>query len=273
MDKTIIHHTHYKAGSQWISEVLRLATLGSVNFFRLDPNSLLNQTIQANSLYAPVYLDKNLFHIWTGQRDLEEFSGEEYFVYKNRRRINFEVCKKNKAILQEKNFDLLRFFVVRDLRDSTISAYFSVKYSHVEDPHVDTGRKILQQMSEEEGINHTITVIVREYARIQRTWMNDPGIKVFRYEDFIKNEMESFRVVIDHCKIQIADARLSEIIQRNSFENLTGRKPGDENLNEHLRSGTQGNWKKYFSPNNIKLFKELYGATLIQTGYEKDLNW
>lgn len=40
-----------------------------------------------------------------------------------------------------------------------------------------------------------------------------------------------------------------------------------------FRKGTIGQWKEYFTPEHIALYKERYGKTLIKMGYEQDLNW
>ena len=40
-----------------------------------------------------------------------------------------------------------------------------------------------------------------------------------------------------------------------------------------FRTGTTGNWKKYFSEEDKTLFKQLLGDVLIELGYEKDYNW
>jgi len=40
-----------------------------------------------------------------------------------------------------------------------------------------------------------------------------------------------------------------------------------------FRSGQIGEWRKYFTPERKKMFKELSGQLLIELGYENDLDW
>jgi sulfotransferase 6B1 len=40
-----------------------------------------------------------------------------------------------------------------------------------------------------------------------------------------------------------------------------------------FRSGKTGEWKKHFTDEHKKIFKEVAGDLLIKLGYEKDNNW
>jgi len=40
-----------------------------------------------------------------------------------------------------------------------------------------------------------------------------------------------------------------------------------------FRSGKTGEWKKHFTPEHKKLFKDVAGDLLIKLGYEKDKGW
>lgn len=40
-----------------------------------------------------------------------------------------------------------------------------------------------------------------------------------------------------------------------------------------FRKGIIGDWKNYFTPEHIQLYKERYGNILIELGYETDMNW
>jgi hypothetical protein len=50
-----------------------------------------------------------------------------------------------------------------------------------------------------------------------------------------------------HCDIPAPDAVIRRVLNRLSFENLSGgRKPGDEDTSHKYRSGKPGDWRKYF---------------------------
>jgi hypothetical protein len=41
----------------------------------------------------------------------------------------------------------------------------------------------------------------------------------------------------------------------------------------HRRKGIVGDWRNYFTEELKVQFKALYGNVLIETGYEKNLDW
>ncbi len=63
------------------------------------------------------------------------------------------------------------------------------------------------------------------------------------------------------------------MVKYNTFEVVTGRKQGEEDITAHQRKGIVGDWKNYFSDRVKDEFKKRFGDVLIQTGYEQDLNW
>ena len=64
------------------------------------------------------------------------------------------------------------------------------------------------------------------------------------------------------------------ILYRNSFKVLAGgRSPGQTNEKSHYRKGVAGDWRNYFGPKHIDVFKERFGDLLIQLGYETDTSW
>ena len=52
-----------------------------------------------------------------------------------------------------------------------------------------------------------------------------------------------------------------------------GRKPGQEDVNSHYRKGIAGDWKNQFSPGIKAIFKDRFGEALKICGYEKDSDW
>ena len=58
-----------------------------------------------------------------------------------------------------------------------------------------------------------------------------------------------------------------------SFQNLSGRTPGNDNPSSPQRKGIVGDWKNHFSESNKERFKAKFGHLLIEFGYEKNMNW
>ena len=93
---TVFHITHFKAGSQWVAEILKACVpdrfvqpRAFVVHFRREP-------IRAGAVYPTVYVVKSIFD----------------------------------SVMSTNQHPHHKFFVIRDLRDTIISLYFSLKVSH-----------------------------------------------------------------------------------------------------------------------------------------------
>ncbi|MBL9031049.1 MAG: sulfotransferase domain-containing protein [Phycisphaerae bacterium] len=234
----VFHITHWKAGSQWVQKVMQRVAPARYVEQRADHSHVLKEAIRPDGVYSPVYM----------------------------RRAAFEGAVK----VPHK-----RFVVIRDLRDSLVSWYFSLKGSHGTETNgvVRDVRTDLSKMEEGEGLRYLIRERLADMAGVQRDWLR-PGELVLRYEDMIADEFGAFRRVCDHCEIAIGDAELRQIVEACTFERLTGgRKRGEESRGAHYRKGVAGDWREHFDETTKAAFKERFGALLVSTGYERDDSW
>lgn len=242
---TIFHFTHWKAGSQWVRAVLASACPDRV----VDPlprnAHLLERPLVPGAIYSPLYM----------------------------RRETFAECAASRAEPQA------RFVVIRDLRDALVSWYFSLKISHQDIPgtRISGLRDALLSRSVEDGLIYLITGDgdfpgLARHAEIQTSWI-DSGDVLVRYEDLLSSQHEQFARILRHCGISIESARLNEIVRRHSFEAVSGRPRGEEDIAAHHRKGVPGDWRNHFTPRVARDFKARYGPTLVKTGYESDLSW
>lgn len=109
-------------------------------------------------------------------------------------------------------------------------------------------------------------------ATIQSSWLGS-DILIIKYEELISDEYKIFDKIIRYCQIDIDRQLLHDVIRANSFKSLTGRKPGEEDINSHLRKGIAGDWHNHFSKRIKDEFKQRFGHILIQAGYEENFNW
>lgn len=271
---TVFHITHWKAGSQWVAEILKLSAPKRFIPWRIaDPKAMRGygmpsfymEPVKRGKIYGTVYLNRERFDkvvsglFWRSQ--------EWYFFYPRRLLFNWWNYGVRKSPFR-------CFVVIRDLRDTLISLYFSTKKSH--ELIVDRLARIRQRLdssSEEDGLIYLLDKVLTESAVIQASWIDAPDVLLLRYEDILSNEYAFFEQLIEYCQIKISRDRLHDIIQHNIFETVTGRKRGHEDINAHLRKGVAGDWRNYFTDKVKTEFKRHYGKLLIDTGYEKDLNW
>jgi lipopolysaccharide transport system ATP-binding protein len=236
---TIFHITHWKAGSQWILKILKQCAPERIVEPQVGEVQFLNWPIHSGRIYPTLYITKR------------QFDG----VYLPT--------------------DWRRFVMIRDLRDTLISAYFSIKNSHpILDSLNTVWRQRLNSLTLEEGLIYLIDEWLPGCERIQRTWV-ESGEPIIRYEDLLERDVEILeRVLLDECQLPIDRAHFRKIVLANRFERLTkGRPRGQENTTAHERKGIAGDWENYFTDPVKRIFKERYGELLIGTGYETDMGW
>jgi hypothetical protein len=235
---TVFHVTHYKAGSQWVHRILHNLAEPWIVPPQVDGAQFLTRPIRASGVYPTLYLTREQF--------------ESVPTPANAR----------------------RFVVIRDLRDTLVSAYFSLKLSHDPlFPEMSECRAMLNALTPEIALLRMIRGWCRPVAAIQRSWLGGPD-ELLKYEELLVRDTEVFeRVLLGHCHLPVTRERLRAVVAANRFEARAGRKPGDEDPASHERKGIAGDWRNHFTDRVAKLFKERYGDLLVATGYEKDDRW
>src|SRR5215207_2134394 len=257
---TIFHITHWKAGSQWVAEILKQSAPERFIPWKIaDPSAMRGygmpsfyvEPVRCGNIYGTVYLTRDRFQevvyglFWRS---------EDWTFFYPRRLMgnwwNFGVRKKPAR----------SFVVIRDLRDTLISLYFSTKKSH--DMVVDRLVRLRDKMnteSEENGLLYLMHKVLPVSGRIQASWIGAPDALVLRYEDILDHEFAFFEQLVDFCQINVSRERLQDIVRYNVFEAAAGRKRGVEDPNAHLRKGVAGDWRNYFT-DRVKIeFKKQYG--------------
>jgi lipopolysaccharide transport system ATP-binding protein len=230
---------------------------GIFNFYK--------EPVKLGKIYGTVYLNHNQFQ----KTVFDPFSQNKSADYFSWRRAIF-----NWWNFRVNHNPYRSFVVIRDLRDTLVSLYYSARYSHkiIADEMIPLRQK-LNNLSEEGGLIHMLNVILPASASIQTSWLHVKSVPMFRYEDIIGNEYDLFGKLIDHCQISVDRDLLHDIVSYNLFENAAGRKRGHEDVNAHLRKGVAGDWRNHFTDRLKEEFKKRFGDVLIKTGYEKDLSW
>ena len=121
------------------------------------------------------------------------------------------------------------------------------------------------------------------YIKWKKGWEEvserEPNFVLFiKFEDLILDPGKEFSKILSFYEINLGKKLIKNII-----ENTKGKKDMISNINEskilpwamssNFRSGKIGNWKNEFSDENLSKAKLLLGKSLIDQGYEKNLNW
>src|SRR5258706_5771102 len=228
----LIHITHWKAGSQWVHKVLRTCFPEQIVQPTLGNIQFVKQHMSSGKVYPTVYVTK------------EEF---------------------DTAVLPENWF---RFVIIRDLRDTLVSGYFSIKLSHPPIGQIAEWRKVLNEVNLDQGLLFLMNNWLPDSAAIQQSWLNT-NEPLLRYEPLLQNDMEIFtEIILKQARIPILSQTLEAAIVASRFENVTGgRQLGQEDLNAHERKGTAEDWKNHFSAKIKDEFKQKFGDLLIKSGY------
>lgn len=115
----------------------------------------------------------------------------------------------------------------------------------------------------------------RDFAVCSRFAKLKPNqVLIVKYEDMKSLPVPTLKGVFDFLGVDNRDSIVENCLRLNSFERSSrGRRPGEADHNNFYRKGIVGDWKNHFSPENIALFKEISGETLIAAGYEQNNDW
>jgi lipopolysaccharide transport system ATP-binding protein len=234
---TVIHVTHHKAGSQWVYAVLQGVAPGRLVLPQPDYTHFLLQPILPGMVYPTVYVTREQYE-------------------------SVDLPRRHKT-----------FAIIRDLRDTLISTYFSFKDTHpLMHTPADRRRGELKARSVADGFRLIMKTSLSRVERVQLSWI-DSYVPLFRYEELIADSIGSFRRILEHCEFDVSSAILQKIVSDASFENVSGRQLGQVSGASHLRRGAPGGWRELLTGKILAEFKERFDQTLIDTGYEKDDSW
>lgn len=235
---TIFHITHHKAGSQWIHRILQALVFDRLVLPEVFNNQFLRRPVEGGRIYPTLYVTREQF---------------ESVPLPGRWR---------------------RFVVIRDLRDTLVSLYFSLKNSHKELTELMRTRRLaLHGMNQEEGLLYLIDCGLTPMAQVQWSWVL-AGEEIIKYEDLLQNDETILsQVLLGHCRLPVDPVRFREVVRTHRFEAQAGRKPGTEDTHSHERKGIAGDWRNYFTDKVRAEFKRCYGSILVATGYEKGFDW
>lgn len=232
MQPTVFHATHWKAGSQWVRGVFEAAAGNRIVPIKRGQEHVFADPIVPGGVYTPVYA----------------------------------AADQLRAAIPP-GLDHRTFVVVRDPRDTLVSMYHSLRYSHGDDwEGVPEARQLLNEVDPVDGLAALLRGEMREVVTIQMTWLQ-AGVKIYRYEDLWRDEVAGFRDLLNYCEIDVSDERLNEIVGCNSFERVSGRKRGHSDVTAHLRKGQPGDWREHFPPRLTSMYRTLYGDATVRLGY------
>jgi lipopolysaccharide transport system ATP-binding protein len=236
-DQPLVHVTHAKAGSTWIDRLLR---------------ELFGRQVAPRQGKLP-----------------DDFSFAGYSVF------SAVFMARDKFLQNAELAKARRFVVIRDLRDTMVSNYFSLRDTHTPDEagRIQQAREILRAMSVEDGLLWVMENRTQRAAALQRSWVEADEI-VAKYEELILDDLAGFdRLLNGALDLRIPAWRLGAAVERSRFESVFARPLGEEDRSSHGRKGLPGDWRNHFTPRIAEEFARRFGEHLVATGYEPDIEW
>lgn len=182
--------------------------------------------------------------------------------------------------------------VFRDGRDTMVSSYYHMLFESdknvkglVAKCRADLGFEDYNNIKENLPVfieylftRHHMRSLLRPnqftWREFVDSWWGLENVVKVKYEDLITDcvsEME--RVLKEITTSDVCLDRLSEVVNKYSFENQSKRKAGVEDVNSFLRKGQPGDWKEKFNLAAAEAFNHFAGDQLISLGYELDSQW
>ena len=200
---TLMHITHPKAGSTWITVVLHELFRDGVaprgrGVAEASGGDLAQHVFETGRVYPSMFMTREqvLAH--------PELNG----------------CK--------------RFIVIRDLRDTLAALYFSLKMSARSDGQSlgNELRDALSERDEEAGLLYLIDARIADIAAIQASWVKQGEI-VLRYEDLLENSFDLLRdAFVGKLALPVSERALTRAIECAPIER--GRRTGAVDWRNHF---------------------------------------
>ncbi len=165
------------------------------------------------------------------------------------------------------------YFIFRDPRDVVVSHVFYVTDMEARHVHHD-----YYQSLPDFNARLNVSILGRPDASIEFSniadrfapyldWLNHPEVMAIHFEDLILDRASALTRIMEHFLARAPLPTTRQLIL-NSLETSINPKKSPT-----FRSGKTGEWRKHFTDEHKKIFKDVAGDLLIKLGYEKDGNW
>lgn len=169
--------------------------------------------------------------------------------------------------------DFVPYFIFRDPRDVVVSHVFYVTDMEAHHVHHD-----YYQSLPDFDARLKVSILGRPEADIEFPniaarfapylgWLVQPSVLTIHFEDLINDRAAALNRIVDHfltrVPLQVPRAQILEALESSI----------NPSRSPTFRSGKTGEWKKHFTSEHKRIFKEVAGDLLVTLGYEKSNDW
>ena len=162
------------------------------------------------------------------------------------------------------DFDATYIHMVRDGRDAVVSKWFFDKDFQVQNGIIASFQKEFDAYLEEAA---------RDWSNYVSAWAKQPVVMI-RYEDFLTDPVQSLgRVLTQITNRTFQQDALENTVSKFTKEKFAAALSATFRHNTFVRKGVSGDWRNYFSEENVASFKLVAGEALLSLGYELSSDW
>ncbi len=165
------------------------------------------------------------------------------------------------------------YFIFRDPRDVVVSHVFYVtemEPGHVHHAHYrslpDFNARLTASILGRTDTQIEFPNIADRFAPYLG-WLKHPEVLSIHFEDLIHDRPAALTRIMDHFLARVPLQTPRERILQALEASINPTK------SPTFRSGKTGEWKKYFTDEHKKIFKNVAGDLLVKLGYEKNNDW
>lgn len=165
------------------------------------------------------------------------------------------------------------YFIFRDPRDVVVSHVFYVTDMEARHVHHSYYKSLLDF-----DARLAVSILGRPDAGVEFPniaerfdpylgWLDQPEVLSIHFEDLIHDRPAELARIMDHLLARTKFYAPKQAILDALETSINPKK------SPTFRSGKTGEWKKHFTDEHKKIFKDIAGDLLIRLGYEQDRNW
>jgi len=177
------------------------------------------------------------------------------------------------AVTRVTSSNFIPYFIFRDPRDVVVSHVFYV--TEMESRHV---HHTYYQSLPDFDARFKVSILGRQDTNIEfpniaerfapyLNWLDQPEVLTIHFEDLINDRVQTLNRIMDHFLARVPLQTSRQLILDSLESSINPTK------SPTFRSGKTGEWKKRFTSEHKKIFKDVAGDLLIRLGYETNLNW
>jgi hypothetical protein len=168
------------------------------------------------------------------------------------------------------------YFIFRDPRDVVVSHVFYVTVMEARHVHhdyytslPDTDSRLKVSILGRPDADVEFPDIAARFAPYLG-WLEQASVMKIHFEDLINDRAATLNRILDHflARVPLSPKGTPRQVILDALESSI-----DPSRSPTFRSGKTGEWKKYFTEEHKKIFKDSAGDLLVLLRYEKDNDW